>query len=128
MIAWNFCLMRPDRIKALVNTSIVFQPRNPAVQPIQRYRALLGDGFYMSWELSSSWTGSQIKVPVKFLIGDLDLTYHFPGVKEYIDNGDFKKYVPLLETVVVMEGVAHFLNQERPEEVSEHIYDFIKKF
>ncbi|KAL0405099.1 UNVERIFIED_CONTAM: Epoxide hydrolase A [Sesamum latifolium] len=47
MIAWNFCLMRPDRIKALVNTSIVFQPRNPAVRPIQGYRALLGDGFYM---------------------------------------------------------------------------------
>ncbi|KAL0327909.1 UNVERIFIED_CONTAM: Epoxide hydrolase A [Sesamum calycinum] len=213
MIAWTFCLIRPDKIKALVNTSIVFQPRNPAVQPIQGYRALLGDGFYMcrfqepgkaeaafasagaqavistflsvrdvkppcipvqidlgalfkspvalpswlteedvnyyaskfdktgftgglnyyramdlSWELSAAWTGSQIKVPVKFLIGDLDLTYHFPGVKDYIDNGGFKKYVPLLEQVVVMEGVAHFLNQERPEEVSEHIYDFIKKF
>ncbi|KAI3465523.1 hypothetical protein Pfo_022186 [Paulownia fortunei] len=210
LIAWTFCLLRPDRIKALVNTSVVFQPRSPSVKPIQGYRALLGNDFYMcrfqepgkaeeafasteittvvktflssrnsnppcfpedislmfkapvalpswlteedvnyyaskfektgftgglnyyramdlSWELTAPWTGSQIKVPVKFIIGDLDLTYHFPGVKEYIDNGGFKKYVPLLE-VVVMEGVAHFLNQEKPEEVSEHIYEFIKKF
>lgn len=27
-----------------------------------------------------------------------------------------------------MEGVAHFINQEKPDEVSAHIYDFIKKF
>jgi hypothetical protein len=51
-----------------------------------------------------------------------------PGIKEYIDNGGFKKDVPDLQDVVVMEGVAHFINQEKPEEISTHIYDFIKKF
>ncbi|KAK4386342.1 Bifunctional epoxide hydrolase 2 [Sesamum angolense] len=168
---------RPDRIKALVNTSIVFQPRNPAVQPIQGYRACSAMALHVqipgtrksrssicirkeqavistflsvrdvkppcipvqidlgalfkspvalpSWlteedvnyyELGAECSLDRIKVPVKCLIGDLDLTYHFPGVKEYIDNGGFKKYVPLLEQVVVMEGVAHFPNQERPEE------------
>lgn len=74
------------------------------------------------------WTGVQIKVPVKFVVGDLDLVYHIPGIKEYIHNGGFKKDVPFLQEVVVMEGVAHFLNQERAEEVGAHIYDFIKKF
>ncbi|PIN22375.1 Soluble epoxide hydrolase [Handroanthus impetiginosus] len=212
MVAWSFCVFRPDRIKALVNTSVVFQPRHPSIKPIEGYRALFGDAFYMcrfqepgkaeaalataeitdvirrflsgreskpplfpedmslifkappvalpswlteedvnyyaskfqksgftgglnyyraidlNWELTAPWTGSQIKVPVKFIVGDMDLTYHFPGVKEYIDNGGFKKYVPLLEELVVLEGVAHFLNQEKPEEVSHHIYDFIKKF
>lgn len=70
----------------------------------------------------------QIKVPVKFVVGDLDITYNIPGVKEYIHNGGFKGDVPFLQEVVVMEGVAHFINQERPKEISAHIYDFIKKF
>lgn len=67
-------------------------------------------------------------MPVKFVIGDLDLTYHFPGVKEFIESGAIKNYVPLLEEVVLLEGVGHFLTQEKPEEVSQHVYDFISKF
>ncbi|GAV66973.1 Abhydrolase_6 domain-containing protein [Cephalotus follicularis] len=86
------------------------------------YRAL-----DLNWELMAPWTGMQIKVPVKFIVGTLDLGYHFPGAKEYIHNGDFKRDVPDLQ-VVVMEGVGHFVNQEKPEEVNAHIYDFIKKF
>lgn len=74
------------------------------------------------------WTGVQIKVPVKFIVGDLDLTYNTPGVKEYIQNGSFKKHVPFLQEVVVMEGVAHFLTQEKPEEISQHIYDYIQRY
>lgn len=84
-------------------------------------------GCCRNWELTGPWTGSQIKVPVKFIVGDLDLTYHVPGIKEYINSGGFKKVVPDLE-VVVMEGAAHFINQEKPQEISSHIYDFIKNF
>lgn len=69
-----------------------------------------------------------IKVPVKFIVGDLDLTYNTLGVKEYIHSGGFKKHVPYLQELVIMEGVAHFLNEEKPEEVSQHIYDFIQRF
>ncbi|GMP87615.1 hypothetical protein CsSME_00039917 [Camellia sinensis var. sinensis] len=64
---------------------------------------------------------------LKFVIGDLDITYTLSGAKEYI-NGGLKKEVPNLEEVVVMEGVAHFLNQEKPEQISVHIVDFICKF
>ncbi|KAI8012430.1 Epoxide hydrolase A [Camellia lanceoleosa] len=83
---------------------------------------------HQNWELTAPWTGSQVKVPVKFVVGDLDLVYNIPGAKEYIHNGEFKKDVPLLDEVVVMEGVAHFLNQEKPEEINKHILEFIKKF
>ena len=76
----------------------------------------------------AAWTGLQIKVPVKFIVGDLDITYNIPGVQDYITKGGLKKHVPFLQEVAIMEGVAHFLNQEKPEEVSSHIYDFIKKF
>ncbi|WP_411026248.1 alpha/beta fold hydrolase [Salmonella sp. s58078] len=41
-IAWFFCTFRPDRIKALVNLSVPFRPRNPVVNPLQAMRAVLG--------------------------------------------------------------------------------------
>ena len=74
------------------------------------------------------WTGCQVKVPTKFIAGELDVTLEFPGMKEYIDSGGMKKDVPYLKDVVILEGVAHFLTQESPDEVSKHIYEFIKKF
>ncbi|CAL0311211.1 unnamed protein product [Lupinus luteus] len=81
-----------------------------------------------NWELTAPWTGAQIKVPVKFITGDLDVVYSSFGTKKYIESGAFKKDVPLLEEVVIQEGVAHFNNQEAAEEVNKHIYEFIKKF
>ncbi|KAK6161419.1 hypothetical protein DH2020_004800 [Rehmannia glutinosa] len=47
IVAWWFCLLRLDRIRAAVNGSVAFQPRNPFVKTVQGYRDLLGDGIYM---------------------------------------------------------------------------------
>ncbi|KAL5996187.1 hypothetical protein ACLOJK_026261 [Asimina triloba] len=80
-----------------------------------------------NWELMAPWTGVQVKVPVKFVVGDLDLTYTTFGAKEYIHDGGFHKHVPFLQDVVVMEGVAHFINQEKADEITEHIYSFIQE-
>lgn len=74
------------------------------------------------------WIGVQIKVPVKFVTGDLDLAYNMVGVKDYVEKGGFKKDVPFLQEVVVMKGVGHFINEERADEISKHVYDFIQKF
>ncbi|KVH95076.1 uncharacterized protein LOC112527675 [Cynara cardunculus var. scolymus] len=90
---------------------------------INYYRAL-----NLNWELTAAWSGAKVMVPSKFIIGDLDLTYHMPGIKEYIHNGGFRKDVPLLEEVVVMEGVAHFINQEKPDEINNYILQFLNKF
>ncbi|XAR49159.1 Soluble epoxide hydrolase [Bertholletia excelsa] len=90
---------------------------------LNHYRAL-----DLNWELTATWTGAQVKVPVMFIVGDRDMTYTTPGVKEYVHNGGFKKDVPLLEETVVMEGVGHFINQERAEEISSLIHDFIRRF
>ena len=67
-------------------------------------------------------------MPTKFIVGDQDLTYNSVGAKAYIDQGGFKKNVPFLEEVVVIEGVAHFINEEKPEEINKHIHDFFQKF
>ncbi|XP_065879813.1 uncharacterized protein [Euphorbia lathyris] len=209
IIAWYFSLFRPDRIKALVNTSVPFMPRDPTVTFVQSYRNHFGDDYYVvcyqkpgeaeaeyaeidtaklfriilsyrdprpenafprdleklpdtlpcwltnkdinyyakkfdktgfsgglnyyrnfdrTWELTAAWTEAQVKVPVKFIVGNLDITYNIPGIKEYIHNGGFQRDVPLLKEVVIMENVAHFLIQEKADEISDHIYDFIKSF
>ncbi|XP_068339678.1 uncharacterized protein [Pyrus communis] len=212
VMAWWFCLFRPDRVKALVNMSVAFSPRNPKRKPVDGLRALFGDDYYicrfqepgeiekdfdsigtaavmkrflssrspkppcipkdqgvkywaapvtlpawlteedlsyivskfsksgftgglnyyralnLTWELTGPWTGLQIKVPVKFIVGELDITYNIPGVQAYIHKGGFKRDVPFLQEVVVMENAAHFIAQEKPDEVSQHVYDFIKKF
>ncbi|KAJ6832551.1 uncharacterized protein M6B38_344325 [Iris pallida] len=81
-----------------------------------------------NWELTEPWTGAQIQVPTKFIVGDRDLVYNYPGVPDYVLKGGFKKHVPLLEPVVVMPGVGHWINQEKPQEITEHIREFIQKF
>ena len=62
-----------------------------------------------------------MEVPVKFVVGDLDMVHTTPGAKEFVNNGGFKHHVPLLEEVVEMEGVGHFINQEKAEEINNHI-------
>ncbi|CAL4977048.1 unnamed protein product [Urochloa decumbens] len=213
IVAWQLCLLRPDLVRALVNLSVVYNPRRPERSPLQTIRAACGEDHYMcrfqergvaeaefarydikyifnktfgmrkpaalilpkdksffdsldsdgtcppwlseedisyyaekyaktgftggfnyyrcmdlNWELSAPWTGAPIKVPTKFIVGDLDLTYNNPGVQDYIHKGGFKASVPNLEDVVVMEGVSHFINQEKPSEVSDHICEFFSKF
>ncbi|KAI5015998.1 hypothetical protein ZWY2020_037206 [Hordeum vulgare] len=79
-------------------------------------------------ELAAAWADAKVQVPTKYVVSDGEITYHFEGVKEYIHGGGFKEDVPLLEEVVVLPGAGHFIQQERAQEVSDHIYDFIAKF
>ncbi|KAJ8620547.1 hypothetical protein MRB53_029076 [Persea americana] len=81
----------------------------------------------VNWELAAPWTGAKVTVAAKFIVGELDLTYNSMGIKEYINSGQFKKDVPFLEDAVVMEGAAHFIQQEKPDEITAHILDFIQK-
>ncbi|TYJ18354.1 hypothetical protein E1A91_A09G117700v1 [Gossypium mustelinum] len=213
-IAWYMCLFTPDKVKAMFNLSVPFIPHNPQMNPIDGWRAIYGNDYYMcrfqepgeieaefaemgtetvvkafltyrvpgpimlpkgkpfghsadtpvalpswlseeevhyyvskfdnksgftgginyyrnlhrNWELMAPWTGCDVKVAAKFVVGDLDLVYHMPGMKEYIHNGGFKKDVPTLEEVVVMEGVGHFIHMEKPDEINNLIYDFFRQF
>ncbi|WOL16008.1 bifunctional epoxide hydrolase 2-like [Canna indica] len=213
IVSWWLCVLRPDKVKALVNMSVTYMPRTPGQKFIANVREMFGDDHYicrfqelgtiedefaqlgsavmikkfftyhepapiivprekgfdgaletpmtlpswlseedidyfaskfdksgfsgglnyyrcldLNWELTAPWTAVQVKVPTKFIVGDLDLVYHIPGIQDYIHKGGFKTMVPLLEDVVVMEGVGHFIIQEKPDEISDYIYDFIQKF
>ncbi|KAL8157991.1 epoxide hydrolase 2-like [Apium graveolens] len=91
--------------------------------PINYYRAL-----HSTWELTAPWTSAQVTVPTKFVVGDLDLVYNMPGAKDFIHSGEFQKFVPLLQEVVVMEGVGHFINEEKPDDINKHILSFLQQF
>ncbi|KAF3496561.1 hypothetical protein DY000_02053956 [Brassica cretica] len=209
LIAWQLCMYRPEKVKALVNMSVAFSPRNQDRVPMPTFRRVFGDGYYIcrfqrnrsrvqrvgnregvervlhvqngwpalppqrqtfkrpenaasatkqwltqdleyyvskyekkgftgainyyrnidrNWELAAPWTGAKIGVPVKFIVGDQDLTYNSPGIKEYIHGGGFKRDVPLLDETVVLNGVGHFLHEENPDVINQHIHSFFQKF
>lgn len=46
-VAWNLCLFRPDRVRALVNLSVPYRPRSPSYKPSDVFKKF-GDGFYIS--------------------------------------------------------------------------------
>ncbi|VAH97671.1 unnamed protein product [Triticum turgidum subsp. durum] len=81
-----------------------------------------------NWELAAPWADAKVAVPTKFIVGDGDLTYHYAGIQDYLHKGGLKADVPLLEELVVVPGAGHFIQQERAQEVSDHIHDFIAKF
>ncbi|KAH0914881.1 hypothetical protein HID58_029327, partial [Brassica napus] len=72
-----------------------------------------------NWELTAPWTGAKIGEPVKFIVGDQDLTYNSPGIRNTFTVRD----VPLLDETVVLNGVGHFLH-----EINQHIHSFFQKF
>lgn len=47
LIAWYLCLLRPDRVKALVSLSVQFVPRNPKIKPVDSMRKAFGDDYYI---------------------------------------------------------------------------------
>lgn len=213
IVAWFFCLFRPDRVKALVNMSVPFLPWNPDGDVIKLVRYGYGEDHYMvrfqvpgeiealvasmsiqsflkkfltyrgleslyiskdkgfrhspndvpvtlppwlseedveyfasqlekttitggvnyyralpvDWEIGAAYRGAKVAVPSKFIIGDQDWCLGLFN-KEYILGDGFKNDVPLLEDVVLIEGAAHFINQEKPDEINKHILEFLQKF
>ena len=47
LITWYLCLFRPDRVRALVNLSVHFFPRNPSMKTVDMFRGLYGDDHYL---------------------------------------------------------------------------------
>lgn len=62
-------------------------------------------------------------VPTKFIVGDKDIDFEIYGTKDYIQGDGFKKHVPNLQEVVILDG-HHFIHQEKPQQVSNEILSF----
>jgi pimeloyl-ACP methyl ester carboxylesterase len=83
--------------------------------PLNWYRAL-----DLSWELTAAWTHAHVTVPALYLAGDRDLAVSFTG-----GAGGLAGSVPLLRDARMLPGCGHWTQQERPQEVSQAMIDFI---
>jgi pimeloyl-ACP methyl ester carboxylesterase len=45
-VAWHLCLLRPDRVRAVVSLGVPYFPRAP--RPVTELFAARGDGFYIT--------------------------------------------------------------------------------
>ncbi|KAJ7530612.1 hypothetical protein O6H91_14G010300 [Diphasiastrum complanatum] len=76
-----------------------------------------------NWEHMSPWTDTGTSTPALYIAGDRDCVHGITRMKEFIHGGDFVKYVPNLKGIVILPG-GHFIQQECPHEVNEHLTNF----
>ena len=88
--------------------------------PLNYYRNL-----DRNWELMAAFTGVAMKVPALFIAGDHDMVMAAPpGIDQNLAN--LKQFVTTLRDVRILPGCGHWTQQERPDEVSAALIDFIR--
>ena len=87
--------------------------------PLNRYRNHPRDHAYLS-----SRDDLKIHHPALFIGGDKDLVLKMVPGLDVVER--MRKYVPNLQTGVVLEGVGHWTQQERPDAVNDLLVDWLK--
>jgi pimeloyl-ACP methyl ester carboxylesterase len=77
-----------------------------------------------NWELTGAWAHAPVLVPALYMAGDEDLVVAFSGGREGIAR--LKSAVPRLGEPVLLPGCGHWIQQERPAEVSDAMISFIR--
>lgn len=77
-----------------------------------------------NWELMAPWQGAKVTPPALYVVGDRDVVYNFPGLRQA--STDLHKVVPNLTRAIVLEGCGHWTQQERPAEVNNALLEFLE--
>ncbi|QQQ75497.1 alpha/beta hydrolase [Saccharothrix sp. 6-C] len=77
----------------------------------------------LSWELTAPFQGAPMTPPALYVHGDRDGSVSLPGMDQLIANLSY--LVPNLKRTVVLPGVGHWTQQERPEEVNAELVKFL---
>lgn len=80
--------------------------------------------FRRSSELMSAWRGCVIRQPSLFVAGAKDDVLKFPGSKARIEN--LAHVLPGLRGCHILDGAGHWIQRERPAEVSDLLVAFLK--
>lgn len=75
-------------------------------------------------ELLSCFNGLRIMPPALFIVGSRDVGLSIPGMDQIIS--EMASLVPNLRQTIFLEECGHWIQQERPEEVSSAIISFLK--
>ncbi|HUZ51309.1 MAG TPA: alpha/beta hydrolase [Streptosporangiaceae bacterium] len=86
--------------------------------PLNWYRNL-----DLSWELMAAWKHARLTVPALYLAGDRDLVVAFSGGPAMLAG--LKDVAPGLRDARLLPGCGHWIQQERPADVSEAIISFL---
>ena len=77
----------------------------------------------LTWELMAPWQGAVVTPPALYVAGDRDLVVNFPGMAQFIPH--LQTVVPNLTRTVILPGVGHWTQQERPAEVNAALLEFL---
>ncbi|PRY39442.1 alpha/beta fold hydrolase [Umezawaea tangerina] len=69
------------------------------------------------WELTGAWAGATVRAPALFVGGDRDPSQVMPGAQELISALTIPK--------VILPGAGHWIQQERPDEITGLLLDFL---
>ena len=78
-----------------------------------------------NWELLAPMAGARVTVPALYIAGDRDLVLTFRGMDQVIAN--LPRFVPQLRGTVLLPGCGHWTQQERADEVTEAIVNFVRR-
>jgi len=74
-----------------------------------------------NWELTSAWLHAPIQVPALFIAGDRD------PVLSFVSTDGLGEFLPLLSRQVLIHECGHWVQQERPAEVSGAMISFLSE-
>jgi pimeloyl-ACP methyl ester carboxylesterase len=77
-----------------------------------------------NWNLLAPFEGAKITVPALYIAGERDVVLAIQGMGGQIAN--LSKNVPLLRQTMILPGCGHWTQQERPQEVSSAIIEFLR--
>jgi pimeloyl-ACP methyl ester carboxylesterase len=76
-----------------------------------------------NWELLAPFAGRPVAVPALYVIGDRDPVNAFPRMDRLRPN--LRQYVPRLRETLVLPNCGHWTQQERPQEVTAAMLEFL---
>jgi len=77
-----------------------------------------------NWEITGATAGLQVSVPALYIAGDRDFMVSFPGTDQLLAS--MKTFVPGLRKIQMLPGCGHWTQQERPNEVSAALVEFMR--
>jgi pimeloyl-ACP methyl ester carboxylesterase len=78
-----------------------------------------------NWELQQANAGQTVTIPALFMTGERDPGLAIPGMDKIISA--MPALVPQLRGSHIIPGAGHWLQQERPAEVSERMITFLQQ-